>query len=30
MVQGYHISRPLPPERLAGWLRDRDQVAVPT
>ncbi len=22
-VQGYHLSRPLPPERLLGWLHDR-------
>ncbi|MBM7806618.1 diguanylate cyclase (GGDEF)-like protein [Geodermatophilus bullaregiensis] len=22
-VQGYHLSRPLPPEQLLGWLRDR-------
>jgi diguanylate cyclase (GGDEF)-like protein len=23
MVQGYHLSRPLPPEELARWLRER-------
>jgi len=23
MVQGYHLSRPLPPEDLARWLRER-------
>jgi len=22
-AQGYHISRPLPVEEVAGWIRDR-------
>jgi EAL domain-containing protein (putative c-di-GMP-specific phosphodiesterase class I) len=22
IVQGYHLSRPLPPEQLLDWLRD--------
>ncbi|MBB3676450.1 putative bifunctional diguanylate cyclase/phosphodiesterase [Modestobacter versicolor] len=26
LVQGYHVSRPLPPEQLAAWLRSRSQV----
>jgi diguanylate cyclase (GGDEF)-like protein len=24
VVQGYHLSRPLPPEQLRAWLRDRE------
>jgi predicted signal transduction protein with EAL and GGDEF domain len=23
VVQGYHLSRPLPPEQLWSWLQDR-------
>ena len=23
VVQGYHLSRPLPPEQLRAWLRER-------
>jgi diguanylate cyclase (GGDEF)-like protein len=28
-VQGYHLSRPLPPEQLRIWLRDRETVSRP-
>jgi diguanylate cyclase (GGDEF)-like protein len=27
VVQGYHLSRPLPPEQLRAWLRDREAAA---
>ena len=31
VVQGYHVSRPLPPERLCTWLAERSRTtAVPT
>ena len=31
VVQGYHVSRPLPPEQLCTWLAERSRVgAVPT
>jgi len=26
LVQGYHVSRPLPPDHLEAWLRERRQV----
>jgi diguanylate cyclase (GGDEF)-like protein len=26
LVQGYHVSRPLPPEQLAAWLRAREPI----
>jgi diguanylate cyclase (GGDEF)-like protein len=29
LVQGYHVSRPLPPERLTTWLRERSTAARP-
>jgi EAL domain-containing protein (putative c-di-GMP-specific phosphodiesterase class I) len=31
LVQGYHLSRPLPPSQLEAWLRDRSPAdhAVP-
>jgi diguanylate cyclase len=25
-VQGYHISRPIPPEDLTSWLRQHEQL----
>ncbi len=28
-VQGYHLSRPLPPEQLLGWLSDRAAAVRP-
>lgn len=28
VVQGFHLSRPLPPEELEAWLHERAQVAV--
>jgi EAL domain-containing protein (putative c-di-GMP-specific phosphodiesterase class I) len=28
LVQGYHISRPLPPEQLVAWLHARETVAA--
>ncbi|WP_147251457.1 bifunctional diguanylate cyclase/phosphodiesterase [Blastococcus sp. TBT05-19] len=28
VVQGYHLSRPLPPDQLWTWLQDRSPVAV--
>jgi diguanylate cyclase (GGDEF)-like protein len=27
VVQGYHLSRPLPPEQLRSWLRDRESAS---
>src|SRR3954454_20893518 len=31
VVQGYHVSRPLPPEQLCAWLAERARsTAVPT
>jgi EAL domain-containing protein (putative c-di-GMP-specific phosphodiesterase class I) len=30
VVQGYHLSRPLPPEQLWSWLEDRPPTAVRT
>jgi EAL domain-containing protein (putative c-di-GMP-specific phosphodiesterase class I) len=31
VVQGYHVSRPLPPERLCTWLAERSRsTVVPT
>jgi diguanylate cyclase len=31
VVQGYHVSRPLPPEQLWAWLCETapEEVAVP-
>jgi EAL domain-containing protein (putative c-di-GMP-specific phosphodiesterase class I) len=29
LVQGYHLSRPQPPERLTPWLRERQSLAAP-
>jgi diguanylate cyclase (GGDEF)-like protein len=29
VVQGYHLSRPLPPEQLRAWLRDRQSAVEP-
>jgi diguanylate cyclase (GGDEF)-like protein len=29
LVQGYHVSRPLPPGQLAGWLTDRSPADRP-
>ena len=28
LVQGYHLSRPLPPEQLWTWLEERTAAAV--
>jgi diguanylate cyclase (GGDEF)-like protein len=28
VVQGYHLSRPLPPEQLLEWLRERQAASV--
>ena len=28
VVQGYHLSRPLPPQQLMEWLRARRAAAV--
>jgi diguanylate cyclase len=31
VVQGYHVSRPVPPEQLWTWLAERPRTtAVPT
>jgi EAL domain-containing protein (putative c-di-GMP-specific phosphodiesterase class I) len=29
LVQGYHVSRPLPPAQLESWLRDRSPADRP-
>jgi EAL domain-containing protein (putative c-di-GMP-specific phosphodiesterase class I) len=29
LVQGYHVSRPLPPVQLESWLRERSSVDQP-
>jgi len=28
LVQGYHLCRPIPPDRLENWLREQSQAAV--
>jgi EAL domain-containing protein (putative c-di-GMP-specific phosphodiesterase class I) len=28
VVQGYHVSRPLPPEQLLAWLAERPRAAA--
>jgi EAL domain-containing protein (putative c-di-GMP-specific phosphodiesterase class I) len=29
-AQGYYLSRPVPPEKLAAWLEERRGVAPPS